>query len=156
MRMVTNDDNLNEELDLKRHEILNSLHRNGIVFVSHFKDCSTEVKDHLFKTHFPNAYGCQLWTTYCTPVITRIPVHYNDVYRWLFKIRRWVSISGLFVSTGIDSFNVIRRKFIIYMFGSCTTLGQKYYAPQVRPNWGSNSWPPDHDSTFHVTERRLL
>ena len=25
-------------------------------------------------------------------------------------------------------------------------LGQKYYVPQVRPNWGSNLWPPDHDS----------
>ena len=24
-------------------------------------------------------------------------------------------------------------------------LGQKYYAPQVRPNRGSNSRPPDHD-----------
>ena len=42
------DDNLNDELDLKRHE--NSLHRRGNVFVSHFKDCSTEVKDYLFKT----------------------------------------------------------------------------------------------------------
>ena len=29
-------------------------------------------------------------------------------------------------------------------------LGQKYYAPQIWPDWGSNSWPPDHDSTFHV------
>ena len=31
-------------------------------------------------------------------------------------------------------------------------LGQKYHAPQVQPGWGLNSWPPDHDSTFHVTE----
>ena len=29
---------------------------------------------------------------------------------------------------------------------------QKYQAPQVRPDLGSNSWPPDNDSTFHVTE----
>ena len=35
-------------------------------------------------------------------------------------------------------------------------LGQKYYAPQVRPNWGSKSLPPDHDSTFHVTETPAL
>ena len=35
-------------------------------------------------------------------------------------------------------------------------LGQKYYAPQVRPDRGSNSWPPDHDSTFHVTEMPAL
>ena len=31
-------------------------------------------------------------------------------------------------------------------------LGQKYQAPQVRPDRDSNSWPPDHNSTFHVTE----
>ena len=35
-------------------------------------------------------------------------------------------------------------------------LGQKYQAPQVRPDRGSNSWPPDHDSTFHVTETPAL
>ena len=31
-------------------------------------------------------------------------------------------------------------------------LGHKYYAPQVQPDRASNSWPPDHDSTFYVTE----
>ena len=80
------DDKLNDELDLKRHE--NSLHRRRNVLVSHFKDCSTEVKDYLFKTHFSNAYGCQVWTTYRNPVRTRISVPNNDVCRWLFKIRR--------------------------------------------------------------------
>ena len=35
-------------------------------------------------------------------------------------------------------------------------LGHKYQAPQVRPNRGSNSWPPDHDCTFHVTEMAAL
>ena len=34
--------------------------------------------------------------------MTRIPVSYKDVYRWLFKIRRGVSISAIFVSEGID------------------------------------------------------
>ena len=34
-------------------------------------------------------------------------------------------------------------------------LGQKYYAPQVRPDRGSNSWPPDH-VTVHVTETPAL
>ena len=35
-------------------------------------------------------------------------------------------------------------------------LGQKYHAPQVRPDRGSNSWSPDHDSTVHVTETPAL
>ena len=34
-------------------------------------------------------------------------------------------------------------------------LGQKYQAPQVRPERGSNSWPPDNDSTVYVTETLL-
>ena len=35
-------------------------------------------------------------------------------------------------------------------------FGQKYYASQVRPNQGSNSWPPDHESTVHATEMPAL
>ena len=35
-------------------------------------------------------------------------------------------------------------------------LGQKYQAPQVQPDWGSNSLPPDHDSTLQVTETPAL
>ena len=32
----------------------------------------------------------------------------------------------------------------------------KYYPPHVRPYRGSNAWPPDHDSTFQVTETPAL
>ena len=39
----------------------------------------------------------------------------------------------------------------IYFWFKCD-LGQNYYTPQVQPDWGSNSWPPDRDSTLHVTE----
>ena len=35
-------------------------------------------------------------------------------------------------------------------------LGQKYQAPQVPPDRCPNSWPPDHDSTFHVNEMPAL
>ena len=35
-------------------------------------------------------------------------------------------------------------------------LGQTCYAPHVRPDQGLNSWPPDHDSTLHVTETPAL
>ena len=50
------------------------------------------------------------------------------------------------------SFNLIT----LYYFCFTYDLGQKYYAPQVRPDQGSNSWTPDHDSTFHVTETPAL
>ena len=37
----------------------------------------------------------------------------------------------------------------IYIFWIKYDFGQKYHTPQVRPDWGSNTWPPDHDCTFH-------
>ena len=54
--------------------------------------------------------------------------------------------------------NTIQRvnKVSMLIFWFKYDLGQKYQAPQVRPNQDSNSWPPDHDSTFHVTETPAL
>ena len=34
--------------------------------------------------------------------------------------------------------------------------GQTYQVPQVRPDWGLNLRPSDHDSTFNVTEMSAL
>ena len=35
-------------------------------------------------------------------------------------------------------------------------LRQKYHAPQIWSDCGSNSWPPDRDGTFQVTETSAL
>ena len=35
-------------------------------------------------------------------------------------------------------------------------LEQKYYAPQVRPEQGLNSQPPDHEGSLHVTKTPAL
>ena len=53
---------------------------------------------------------------------------------------------------GISDYIQTRLCFYIFDYD----LGQKYNAPQVRPNWGLNSWPSDHDSAFHVTEMPAL
>ena len=65
----------------------------------------------------------------------------------------------LFCSICIIFYNLQKRSTDLLFHLCCTkyvwfkyNLGQKYQAPQVRPDWGSKSWPPDHDSTFHVTE----
>ena len=47
-------------------------------------------------------------------------------------------------------------KGVICCFWFKYDLGQKYQAPQVWPDQDSNSWPPDYDSTFHVTETPVL
>ena len=41
----------------------------------------------------------------------------------------------------------------IDIFGSSRAYD---HAPQVRPDRGLNSWPPDQGSTFHVTETHAV
>ena len=48
-------------------------------------------------------------------------------------------------------FDAVREMYLLHLWLKYD-LGQKYHAPQVRPDRGSNSRPPGHDSTFHVTE----
>ena len=52
--------------------------------------------------------------------------------------------------------NIFLPQVVRLSFWFKYNLGQKYYAPQVRPSRGSNSWPPDHDSTSHVTKTPAL
>ena len=111
------DDNFNDELE---HE--NSLHSRGNDFVNHFKEFSTGAKYHLLKVYFSNAYRCQLWATYHTLVMTSFPVPCNDVYTWLFSIRRGISIPDIFVNKGIDGLSVLRRKLIYSFMRSVHTV----------------------------------
>ena len=44
----------------------------------------------------------------------------------------------------------------VNMFGSSTTEDRSTMHPMFDPNWGSNSWPSDHDSTCHVVSVAVL
>ena len=48
-----------------------------------------------------------------------------------------------------------KQFYYILYFWIKYDIGQKYYTPRVQLI-SSNSWPPDHDSTFHVTETPAL
>ena len=63
----------------------------------------------------------------------------------------WCGKFALICTLGQILFSVLFFGVIVY-FWFKYDLGQKYHAPQVRPNRGSNPWPPDHDSTCYVTE----
>ena len=78
--------------------------------VTYIKTCSDKVKNHLFKTYCSNAYGSVLWSCYNQTSFKRCVVSFNDIYRHLFNVLRGESMSHIFVTSCIDSFNVIRRK----------------------------------------------
>ena len=76
------------------------------------KQCTHDVKKYLFTTYCSSIYGCPLWCSYKSADYKKASVAYNDVYRSLFNIRRGESISSIFVSNNIHSFNVLVRKYI--------------------------------------------
>ena len=104
------DDTMSDKPDIARH--VKGIYTRGNLLLNRFRHCSDDVKNSLFKTFCSNAYGSVLWSKYSTNTLQRCIVAFNDVYRFLFKSRRGVSISQIYVTNGIDSFNIYRRKNI--------------------------------------------
>ena len=65
----------------------------------------------------------------------------------------WLEVDG--EKHNIPPKNQLRHPLLtqIEYFWFKYNLGQKYCAPQVRSDPGSNSWPPDHDSRFPTQGR---
>ena len=81
-------------------------------------------------------------------ILCKASDHPSSLFPWYtFSCSRFLQV--LFYSTLMD-------KQVEFIFWFKYYLGQKYQAPQVRPDRGSNSWPPNHDSSFHVTETPAL
>ena len=71
--------NQSDESDMKRH--VKGIYTRGNMLVSRFKNCSANVKKHLFQAYCSNAYGSQLWSNYKKSMYQKVKVAYNDVYR---------------------------------------------------------------------------
>ena len=99
---------LNDDHDMMRHK--RYLYSKGNLIVRNFKLCSDQVKLKLFKTFCYNIYGGHLWTGYKTSDMQALVVSFNDVFRALFNVQRGVSMSEIYVFSGIDHLKVLLRK----------------------------------------------
>ena len=104
------DQNRVDDDDIKRHT--RCLYSRGNALVKRFKYCSNKVKNVLFQSYCSNAYGSQLWSQYSKRAFRKASVAYNDVYRFLFSVRRGESISGIYVQNNILGFNALLRKSV--------------------------------------------
>ena len=75
---------------------------------------------------------------------------HEQMHLWDYTNGRVLSQYGSFKQYGC--------KFLQLIYHICFKydLGQKYYASQVQPERGLNSWPPDRDGIFHVAEMCVL
>ena len=91
---------------------LRSIYARGNMLVRRFGKCSEDIKIQLFRSYCSNQYCSQLWCSYTSSVIKKIAVAYNNVFRWLMKIRGQCSMSELYVQNNICAFKVLMRKSI--------------------------------------------
>ena len=99
----------------------------------------TAVGQKLFKSQFCDITTC---TSNIFKVVQQIE-HYDCSFSQISTIEKGCQ-NMLFLS----KFSGKHYSYLWFKYD----LGQKYHVPEVQPDRGSNSQPPDHDSTLHVTE----
>ena len=82
-------------------------------------------------------------------------IHWYLAYIVVLKLFLW---SWKWVKKGLFYYIPLLLHIYQYIIGLSVQIWvkQKYYAPHVWLDWGSNPWTPDHDSTCHVPETPVL
>ena len=89
---------------------LRAIYARGNMLLRKFSNCSTDVKMELFRSYCSNMYCSQLWCSFTIPYMKKLQVAYNNIFRFLHKVRGICSMSKFYVDNNIDAFPVIKRK----------------------------------------------
>ena len=83
------------------------------MLIRHFKNCSTNVKNHLFRTYCSSLYGDQLWYRFSSTMFRKIKSTYNCIYRTLSGLQKGTdNTSRSMVINKIPTFCELLRKHI--------------------------------------------
>jgi len=103
-------DVLTDELDIKR--TIRGVYTRSNILIRKFNFCSFTVKQQLFQSYCTNFYCTQLWYKYSAASLNKIRVAFNNSCRHFLGYPKYCSASGMFLDNNIDSFDVLRRKYI--------------------------------------------
>ena len=103
-------DSCKDDLDIKQQ--CKNVYSGGNILIRNFRNCTDEVKCHLFKTFCSNIYCSALWNKYNKESMRQLKVAYNRVFRSLMHLEHRVSMSPSFIRRGLDPFPVILRKSV--------------------------------------------
>ena len=84
---------------------------------SRFVKCSSTIKNTLFRSYCTPLYGCHLWHNYTQYIFNCIRVGYNDAYRILHRIPRFMSANKGLVAAENPTFQEILIRRNVYGFG---------------------------------------
>ena len=103
-------DVLTDDLDIKR--TIRGIYTRSNILIRKFYFCSFTVKQRLFQSYCTNFYCTQLWYKYSAASLNKVRVAFNNSCRHFLGYPKYCSASGMFLENNIDSFDVLRRKYI--------------------------------------------
>ena len=86
---------------------------------SRFIKYSSTIKNTLFRSYCTPLYGCHLWHNYTQYTFNRIRVGYNDAYRILHSIPRFMSANEGLVAAEIPTFQALIRRNVYGFVQRC-------------------------------------
>ena len=89
-----------------------------------FDQCSSAVKNTLFRSYCMPMYACQLWSKYTQTSMKRLRTAYNNAYRIMHYLPRNVSVRPHQVSHCVTTFDAVLRNVVDI---KSTTSKIKYY-----------------------------
>ena len=101
-------DTLKDHDDMSRQ--LRFLYSRCNTLLRKFGKCSYQVLLTLYQSYCAPSYCTFLWCNFNTYMYNKVKVAYNNVFRRIFGYGRRDSASAMFVSNGIDNFDVMYRK----------------------------------------------
>ena len=90
-----------------------------------FYKCSTKIKNVLFRTYCSSMYACQLWNNFLSSSLKIIRVAYNNSFRFLHGLPRYVSARKQQVLNNITTFDAILRKLSCFFVYRCYDSNNK-------------------------------
>ena len=86
-----------------------------------FDQCSTAVKNALFRAYCMPMYACQLWNKYTQTSMKRLRAAYNNAYRIMHYIPRNVSFRPHQVRHCVRTFDAVLRNNLYRFFMRCAS-----------------------------------
>ena len=80
------------------------------MLIRNFIHCSDNVKSQLFQSYISTMYSSAVWSSFRAGSYKSIIVAYNNVFRYLMKVKGQCSISNLLLVNNVDHCKVLFRK----------------------------------------------
>ena len=120
--LITND--LYDDLDINRH--LRYLYCVGNTLRSKFHNCSSQVKNVLFRSYCMFMYSVYLWFKFKISSLNRVRTAYNNSFRIPYNIPRQESARTRQIQSNIKTFDALIRNYLYSFLKTCNNSSNVY------------------------------